>query len=226
MATNPKATSLEYAAMLKTAFEMHEIDRHGIEGSIISSVVPSVTGTVQKAVLQYLGITAMLVRHDMNTGLEFALPEPEKLGSDLIVDAVAAVNEYPLPLIVIDMGTATTLSVVDRQRRYLGGAIMPGVGVSHDSLVSRTAQLPDIALTPPERVISNHTVDCMKSGLLYGTASALDGLVERMQAELGEPCTVVATGGLAGTVVPLCTCKMVTDDDLLLKGLMILYHKN
>lgn len=226
MATNPKATSLEYAAMLKTAFEMYDIDRHTIDGSILSSVVPPVTGTVKKAVMQYIGITPMVVRYDMKTGLRIAISYPEKLGSDLIVDAVAAMQAYPLPLIVIDMGTATTLSVIDRNKQYLGGIIMPGVGVSHDSLIARTAQLPKIALEPPAHVIGKNTVDCMKSGLLYGTAGALDGLIARIQAELGESCTVIATGGLASVIVPLCHNQMILDDDLLLKGLMVLYHKN
>ncbi|MBQ7900738.1 MAG: type III pantothenate kinase [Clostridia bacterium] len=226
LSTNHSATSLEYAALFKTAFEMHTIDYKGICGAIVSSVVPSVTSVVKAAVKQLVGVDAMVVGPGLKTGLSIVIDDPGKLGSDLVVDAVAGISEYSVPLIIIDMGTATTLSVVDSNKRYLGGIIVPGLSITHDALVSRTSQLPKIALEAPEKAIGTNTVDCIKSGLIFGTAGTLDGLIERICDELGQKCTVVATGGLAGTVVPLCRHDIIIDDDLLLKGLMIIYNKN
>lgn len=226
ISTNQAATDLEYASDVKTALDVHNIDPKEVQGAILSSVVPSVTNTFQRAVQKYLNVSVTVVEPGMKTGLSIVINNPAQLGSDLIVGAVAGIQEYSLPLIIIDMGTATTLSVINRNKQYLGGIIMPGVGVSHDSLIARTAQLPKIALEPPKHVIGKNTIDCMKSGLLFGTACSLDGLIDRIQAELGEPCTVVATGGLATVIVPLCKHPMILDDDLLLKGLMILYHRN
>ena len=142
------------------------------------------------------------------------------------MDAVAGIRNYPLPQIIIDMGTATTLSVIDRNGGYRGGMILPGVAVSHEALISRAAQLSKIAFELPKTTIGTNTIDCLKSGLLYGNAGALDGLIDRINAELGEPCTVIATGGLSGVIAPLCRNKIILDDDLLLKGLLILYEKN
>ena len=144
----------------------------------------------------------------------------------IVVDAVAGIHNYPLPQIIIDMGTATTVSVIDREGNYRGGMILPGVVVSSDSLISRTAQLQKVAFEVPKNLIGRNTIDCMKSGILYGNAGALDGLIDRINAELDEPCTVIATGGLAGVITPLCRNKILLDDDLLLKGLLLLYNKN
>ena len=193
---------------------------------MISSVVPTINYTIEHMCRDYFHLEPRLLVPGMKTGLSIVINNPAQLGSDLVVGAVAGIQEYSLPLIIIDMGTATTLSVINRNKQYLGGIIMPGVGVSHDSLIARTAQLPKIALEPPKHVIGKNTIDCIKSGLLFGTACSLDGLIDRIQAELGEPCTVVATGGLATVIVPLCKHPMILDDDLLLKGLMILYHRN
>lgn len=225
VSTNHTATALEYAALFKTAFEMKGIDYKRISGCIISSVVPSVTNTVKNAVQKLTDTRPMIVGPGIKTGLSILIDNPAQLGSDLVVDAVAGISEYPVPLVIIDMGTATTLSVINEKGDYLGGMIVPGVGVSHDSLVSRTSQLPKIALEPPRRVIGKNTVECIKSGIMYGNAGALDGLIDRIKHELGE-CTVVATGGLAVTIAPLCRNKIILDEDLLLKGLMIIYNKN
>ena len=219
-------TELEYAIDIKTILDIHHINRADIEGAIISSVVPQITSAARLAVQKILKKDAMILGPGVKTGLNIMLDNPGEMGADRVADAVAALAQYPVPLVIIDMGTATTLSVINRNKQYLGGIIMPGVGVSHDSLIARTAQLPKIALEPPKHVIGKNTIDCMKSGLLFGTACSLDGLIDRIQAELGEPCTVVATGGLATVIVPLCKHPMILDDDLLLKGLMILYHRN
>ena len=144
----------------------------------------------------------------------------------MIVSAVAGLKEYGAPLIFVDMGTATTISVIDANRNYIGGAILPGVGISLNALVSNTAQLPRISMEAPKRVIGKNTIDCMKSGILYGNAAMIDGLIDRMEAELKASASLVATGGLASFVLPLCRHHIHYDDALLLKGLLILYQKN
>lgn len=226
ISTNQLATDLEYASVMRTAFEMHSIDRSSIIGAAISSVVPSVTAVMKKAVEKLTGVTAMVVGPGVKTGLSIMIDNPAALGSDLVVGAVAGINEYPVPQIIIDLGTATTLSVIDSKHCFRGGIIMTGMAVSSDALTKRTAQLPKIAFETPKKVIGTNTVDSMKSGIMFGTAGSIDGLIDRIEQELGEKCTVIATGGLASTVVPLCRHKIALDDDLLLKGLMIIYSKN
>ena len=138
----------------------------------------------------------------------------------------AALAEHPVPLIIVDMGTATTVCVINSKRQYIGGMIVPGVRTALDSLVSHTSLLQQISLEPPKKVIGSNTIDGMKSGMIYGNASILDGLIDRIEEELGEKCTIVATGGLAGAIVPHCRRHILVDDDLLLKGLKIIYEKN
>ncbi len=224
--TNQLATDLEYAANLKTAMDMHDIMPESISGAIISSVVPTMTATFSAAVRKLIGVKPKVVGPGLKTGLSIVIDNPAQLGSDLVVDAVAGINEYTAPMIIIDMGTATTLSVVDDKKRYLGGMIVTGMAVSSDALIKRTAQLPKFAFEKPKHVIGTNTVDCLKSGLMYSTACALDGMIERIEEELGQECTVIATGGLASTVVPLCRKTIILDDDLLLKGLNLIYNKN
>ncbi len=226
VATDHAATALQYAAMLRTAFEMNGRSAADVSGAIVSSVVPGVTAAVAGAVQKFAHKDPILVGPGIKTGLKILIDNPAQLGSDLVVDAVAGLRHYPLPLILIDMGTATTLSVLGKDGSYLGGMICPGMAVASNALVGGTSQLPRIAFEVPKTVIGRNTVDCMKSGLLYGSAGALDGLIDRIEAEIGARCTVVATGGLAGTVVPLCRREILLDDDLLLKGLLILYEKN
>ena len=226
LSTNHTATVLEYAVTIKTAFEMHEIKKERIQGSIISSVVPAVTSTVKMAIEKYLGIASLVIGPGIKTGLSIMIDNPSQLGSDLVVDAVAGISEYPTPLIIIDMGTATTVSVINKDKQYIGGMIIPGLAVSHDALISRTSQLSKIAFEKPKKLIGSNTVDCIKSGLLYGNAGTLDGLIDRINDELKEKCTVVATGGLSVVIAPLCKNEIIIDEDLLLKRLMKIYEKN
>ena len=226
LSTNHTATVLEYVVTIKTAFEMNNINKEGVTGSIISSVVPAVTSTVKTAVEKYLNQTPLIIGPGIKTGLSIVIDNPSQLGSDLVVDAVAGISEYPAPLIIIDVGTATTVSVIDAKKQYIGGMIIPGLAVSHDALISRTSQLSKIAFEKPKKVIGSNTVDCIKSGLLYGNAGTLDGLIDRINEELNENCTVVATGGLSTVIVPLCKHEIIIDEDLLLKGLMKIYEKN
>ncbi len=226
LSTVHTSTVLEYAAMLRTAFEMNGISPDDIHGAILSSVVPSLTGTIKAAVEKYIHTTPLIVGPGIKTGLKIRIDNPAQLGSDMVVAAVAGLQLYPLPQILIDMGTATTISVLDETGAYRGGMILPGVAVSHDSLIRETAQLQKISFEMPKTLIGRNTVDSMKSGLLYGTAGSLDGLIDRINEELGDTCTVVATGGLSSVITPLCRNEILLDDDLLLKGLLILYNKN
>lgn len=226
LTTDRSRTNLEYAIYIKNILEIHGIDISRIEGTIISSVVPPLNNTITTAIKKITGKAPMLVGSGMKTGLNIIMDNPKTTGSDMIVDAVAALREYPAPLIVIDMGTATTMSVIDPAGNYIGGVILPGLRISLDTLSSRTAQLPQISLETPGKVIGKNTIDCMRSGIMYGTASMIDGIIDRMEAELGEKTTVIATGGLSRFVMPLCRHDIFIDNALLLKGLFILYQKN
>ena len=226
LSTNPQTTVLEYAVSFKNVLELYDIKPEQIEGGIISSVVPSVTQPIRQAVKKLTHRDIMTVGPGVKTGLSIIIDNPAQLGSDLVVDAVAGINEYSLPLIIFDMGTATTVSVIDENKNYLGGMILPGTVVSLNSLISRTSQLPKIGLEPPKKIIGANTIECMKSGIIYGTAASIDGVIDRIEESLGKKACVVATGGLAGVIVPFCKREVVVDDELLLKGLMIIYNKN
>ena len=226
LSTNLNSTSLEYAVTIKTILELNHLTDASFEGGIISSVVPSVTQMVQQAMYRVIGKQALVVGPGVRTGLNIHLDNPGQLGSDRVADAVGAIRYYTCPLIIVDMGTATTISVIDKNKNFLGGMIIPGLKVSVDSLANRTSQLPRISLEPPKKVIGSNTVDCMKSGVIYSTACSIDGVLELIEAELGEKCTVVSTGGLANTIIPFCKRSIHIDEQLLLKGLMTIYNKN
>lgn len=214
------------AISIKTILEIYQIQTTEIEGCIISSVVPSINHAVRKAVEKIAHCPVLLVGPGVKTGLQIAIDNPAQLGSDRVADAVAALHEYQPPIVIIDMGTATTLSVIDGQRRHIGGMIAPGVGISMNALTEKTAQLPKISLDPPKRCIGSNTVECMKSGILYGAAGCIDGLLDRIEEELGETPTFLATGGLSEFIIPHCRHKIVLDNLLLLKGLQLIYQKN
>ena len=219
-------TELEYAVDIKTVLDIYHIKKADIEGCIISSVVPQVTNIARLAAEKILKKEVMVLGPGVKTGLNIMMDNPGQLGADLVADAVAGLAEYPVPFIVIDMGTATTVSVVNEKKQYIGGMILPGVRISLDALTSRASQLSGISLEAPKRIIGKNTIDCMKSGLLYSNAAALDGIVERIEEELGQKTTVIATGGLAKKVIPHCKREIILDEDLLLKGLLVIYEKN
>lgn len=226
ISTNRHSTALEYAVIMKTILEMNGFQCQNISGGIISSVVPALTNMLKAAMEKLIGKAPMIVGPGLKTGLKIRLDNAVQLGSDRVADAVGALAQYPVPLIIIDMGTATTLSVVDADGNFIGGTIMPGLQISMDALTQRTSQLPQISLDPPKKVIGSNTVDCIRSGIINGNAAALDGLIDMIQQELGESCTVVSTGGLSKLITPYCRHKIEVDDQLLLKGLMHLYEKN
>ena len=219
-------TELEYAVDLKTVLDIYHIKRTDIEGCIISSVVPQITGIAKLAAEKILKKEVMVLGPGVKSGLNIVMDNPGQLGADLVADAVAGLASYPVPLVVIDMGTATTISVVNSKKQYIGGMIMPGVGISLDALTARASQLSGISIDAPRHIIGKNTIECMKSGVLYSNAAALDGIIDRIEEELGEKTTVIATGGLAKKIVPHCRKEIILDEELLLKGLMLIYRKN
>lgn len=226
LSTEKTKTALEYAMGFKTVLELYDISVEEIEGAIISSVVPSLTKVLADAVIKIIGKAPFIVGPGLKTGLNIHMDNPRQVGSDLIVDAVAGIAEYGAPLVVIDMGTATTMSVVDKHKNYIGGVIMPGLRLSVEALASGAAQLFNVGLEAPKQIIGKNTSDCMKSGIVMGNAACIDGMIDRFEEELGYPVKVVATGGMAKVVIPLCRHEIVVDDSLLLKGLNVIYQKN
>lgn len=226
MRTESSATSAEYAVKILEMLNYIGVSPTAFEGAIISSVVPPVTGYLVQAVKKITGKDSIIVGPGVKTGMNVKIDDPGTLGADLVVGGVAAIAYYGVPSIIIDMGTATTITAVDANRAFRGGAIMPGVMLSFSALASGTSLLPDIYIKLPDKAIGTNTVDCMRSGAVLGTASMIDGMIDRMEAELGEPCKLIATGGLASSVIPCCSHAITVDDDLLLKGLWIIYQKN
>lgn len=226
IATDRNKTEDEYSLLIGGILNMHDIDPAQIEGGIISSVVPELRSVMSCTALRLTGQEFLMVGSGLKTGLNIRIDSPERLGSDLVVNAVAAAAKYPKPTVIFDMGTATTLSVLDEKGVYIGGMIIPGMRVSVDALSARAAQLPYINLTAPNEVIGKNTVDCMQAGVIYGHASMLDGLITRVEEAMGQTVTAVITGGLSRVVVPHCKRDIIYDENLLLDGLTILYEKN
>ncbi len=226
LSTDKSKTALEYAVSFKTVLELYGIKNEELDGAIISSVVPPLTNVLSEAVNKIIGKRPLVVGPGLKTGLNIHMDNPKQVGSDLIVDAVAGIAEYGAPLIIIDMGTATTISMIDSAKNYVGGVIMPGLRLSMDALASGAAQLYKVSLEKPSTVIGKNTSDCMKSGLVMGNAACIDGMLDRFMEEMGLEATVVATGGIANIVIPLCKHNIIIDDTLLLKGLKIIYDKN
>ncbi|MBE6601867.1 MAG: type III pantothenate kinase [Ruminococcaceae bacterium] len=227
ISTDRHATDYEYVAKLKGIFELRGIDRLSFEGAVLSCVVPPLTPVLTRAVRMLTGLEPLVVGAGVKTGLHIAINDPGTVASDLVAAAVAAKEEYPLPCVIIDMGTATTLTVVDEKGRYVGGAILPGAKLSLGALSEGTALLPHIEIQPPRNVIAANTVDSMKAGIVYGTAGALDGLLDRFEEALGmPPASIVATGGMSRLICPFCRHAVTLDDTLLLKGLWLIWKRN
>ena len=226
MSTVQNFTADEIAANLYAVLNVHNTKFSEIHGAIISSVVPQLTTALSKAVKTITGVTPLVVGPGMKTGINIKIDNPAQLGSDLLVDGVAASALYPKPVIIADMGTATTLTVVDASNNLLGGAICPGVRTSLNALIEKTAQLPQINLESPRKVIGTNTVDCIRSGVIFGNACMLDGMIDRIEAQLGQKCFVVATGGLSEEICKQTKHFVEHNPTLLIQGLYILYKKN
>ena len=224
--TDRVKTSDQYCIDLKTLLEIYHAELSDIEGTMISSVVPQVLNSVKTAVVKLTGKEPLVVGPGLKTGLNILLDNPSQMGGDLVASDVAALREHKPPLIVIDMGTATTMSVLDETGAHLGGCVCPGVQLSVDALTANTSLLPGIHLDQPKHAIGRNTADAMRSGVMMGAASMLDGMIDRFEEELGQRCTVVITGGIGRFVVPLCRHEMIYDRDLIMKGLAALYREN
>lgn len=224
--TDATKTSDEYCIDLKMILEVYRIQAEDVEGAIIASVVPQVLNSMQTAVKKLTGKTALVVGPGLRTGLNIRIENPAQTGADLVVGSVAALREHKPPMIIVDMGTATTMVVLDETGALIGGSIAPGVKISMDALTGRTALLPGLQLDQPKRAIGRNTIDCMRSGIMMGNACMIDGMVERMEAELGYKTTVIATGGIARFIVPMCKTPIIYDKDLIVKGLATLYREN
>lgn len=226
LATDKVKTELEYAILFQTALQLHAVRPEDIDGAIIGSVVPQINAVIREALRKVCPVRILTVGPGVKTGLNIRMDDPTSVGADLIAGAVGAMDRYPCPLVIIDMGTATTMAVVDANRTYIGGLITAGVRISLDSLVSGTAMLQGISLDAPKRVIARNTADALRSGILYGNVAMLDGMLDRIGDELGSRPTVVATGGWAAHVVPYCRHEISIEDDLVLHGLSLIYGRN
>ena len=224
--TEATKTSDDYCIDLRILMDVNQTSPERVEGAIIASVVPEVLNSVKTAIRKLTGKTALVVGPGLKTGLNLAVENPAQTGADIVAGCVAALREHQPPLIVVDMGAATTMMALDKSGSFVGGSISPGVKMSLDALTDRTALLPGLQLDRPKRTIGSNTNDAMRSGIMLGAAAMLDGMCQRMEEELGMPATVVATGTMARFVTPLCSRPIIYDNDLLLKGLAILYREN
>ncbi len=223
--TNIKATTDEYAIKLQAFLELHGV-LGKIDGAIIASVVPPLIRPIKKAIKFVTDQNALVVGPGIKTGLSIKIDDPSQLGADMVVGAVAAKEKYPCPIIIFDLGTATTGSVIDKDGNFIGAVITAGVKTSLTSLASGTALLPLIEISAPKKVIGTNSIDSMRSGAVIGTAAMIDGFIDRFEEELGDKATVIITGGLGTQVIKNCTHNIVLSQNLLLDGLRIIYDKN
>ncbi len=225
--TDSLKTESEYAVLIQNILALHDIQAKALQGAIISSVVPPLSPIMKMAIQLIKDVPVLSVGPGLKTGLDIKIDNSKQTGADLVCTAVGALEKYPLPVIIIDMGTATKLTVVDRNRAFIGGAIMPGVMVALEALANKAAQLPPINLQVQNlKAIGTNTIDCMQSGAILGAASMIDGMVERYREEIGQDATVVACGGVVEFILPYCKQPIIQDRNLLLDGLKALYDKN
>lgn len=226
LSTSRDDSAEEYAIKLHSIFEICNIRESDIEASIMASVVPPLNRTIAKALLLLTGKKPIIVGPGVKTGLNIKIKNPAELGSDMVAGAVAGIAKYQCPMIIFDLGTATTASVIDGNGCFIGTSICCGVKTALDALFASTAQLPLIEITPPENVIGTSTVESMRSGTVFGTAAMIDGLVKRFEAQLGAKASVIITGGMGSVVARYCESDVTVDKHLVFDGLRIIYEKN
>lgn len=226
VSTDRLRTTDEYGVLIRHLFYLNGVNSEEIDAIIISSVVPPVMPTLERMCQRYFGLTPLVIGPGVKTGMDIKYDNPREVGADRIVNAVAAYEKFGGPVIIIDFGTATTFCAVDKKGTYLGGAICPGIGISTDALVQRTAKLPRIEVVQAEKVICRNTVESMQAGVFYGFVGQVDGIVSRMRKELGCKAKVVATGGLAVIVASATDAIDVVEPMLTLEGLKIIYDRN
>ncbi len=218
----------QYAIDIKNIISLYNCDSETFEGAIISSVVPSIVPALKSAVKKVVGVSSYVVGPGIKTGLNIKLGDPSELGADLVCGAIGALERYTSPCIIIDMGTATTISAVDKNGVFLGGSICPGVIISLEVLANKTANLPHIKLdSDSDVIVGTNTKDSITSGVVLGTASMLDGMIDKYRSILGSDAVAIVTGGLAGSIVKHCTSdNIIVDPDVVSKGLYAIYKKN
>lgn len=227
LATDRSKTPDQYAVDLKNIFSLYSVPSSDFTGASMSSVVPELSGAVCSAIEKVTGHKPMLLGPGIKTGMNILIDNPAQLGADLLAGCVGAAALYKLPCLVIDLGTASKISVIDKNGAFRGCTIAPGIGISLEALSAKTSQLPSISLKTPDHAIGTNTLDSMQSGTVFGFAAMLDGLCEKLEDELGEKIeTTVATGGLAKDLVKSCKREIVYNSDLILYGLKVLYEKN
>lgn len=227
MATDRLLTSDQYAVQFKQIISLYISDKEAYVGAIISSVVPELTGAVKRAIERIAGVEPLVLGPGVKNGLDIKIDNPAQLGADLVAAAVGAINKYPLPCLVVDLGTASKISVIDKGGVYRGCTIAAGVGISLQALSSKTSQLPAMAMDSPSSVIGTNSVTSMQSGVIYGTAAMIDGMCDRIEKALGSKVeSVVATGGWSVDIIKHCNRTIISDDNLVLHGLYVIYQKN
>ena len=225
--TDTRKTADQISIDLMNLFTLYHFDYREITGAILCSVVPPLDFMMEKALTRLLGKHPMVVGPGVKTGLNIRLTVQSEMGADIVADAVAALEKFQPPIITIDMGTATVIGVISEWRTYEGGLLLPGVNVSLEAMNRRTAQLPAISLQYPKSLSGKTTEECMRSGIVYGTAGMLDGIIDRIREEFsGQTVSVVATGGSAPVIVKYCRNHIVYDKYLLMEGLLAIYKKN
>ncbi len=225
--TDSRKTPDQISIDLMNLFTLYHYSYTDVTGAIVCSVVPPLNFAMEKALTRLLGRPPMVVGPGVKTGLNIRLAVQTQVGADIVADAVAALERFEPPIVTIDMGTATTIGVIDQGRNYEGGLLLPGVNVSLEALSRRAAQLPDISLQHPKTLIGKTTEDCMRSGIVYGTAGMLDGIIDRIREQFsGQTVSVVATGGNAPVIVKYCRNAIVYDKYLLMNGLWAIYQRN
>ncbi len=226
VSTETHKTADEYASKILGVLAVHNIKDNPIDGAIISSVVPPLNSVIKDSVRILWGINSLMVGPGIKTGINIHCDTPSSVGADLICAAVAAHNLYGSPSLIVDMGTATKMMVVNEKGAFIGVSIIPGVLMGLTSLSENTAQLPKVELEAPKAVVGKNTADSMRSGVIFGNASMIDGMIERINSEAGAELAVYATGGAAHLIVPHCKHSIKVDKHLVLKGLNIIYNKN
>lgn len=226
IAADNRQTEYDYATKLHGILSFAGIACTDISDAVICSVVPSLLQTIKNAVMIVTGKRPLVVGAGVKTGIHISVDDPATVGSDLVATAVGAKNMYSLPCIIVDVGTATTITVIDKGGCYIGGSIMPGVVMSLDALSKTAALLPHIELGAPQKVIPSNTADSMRAGIIYGSAGAIDGILDRYINALGDEVTIVATGDNAKQIVPFCRNNVLMDDLLVHKGLYYIWKKN
>jgi len=225
LATQRNLTPDQYAINFSNIFTLHKVDTSLVDGAVISSVVPELTFTIKQAIAPICE-KCIILAPGVKTGLDILIDSPAQLGADLAAGAVGVAENYPLPAFVVDLGTASKIYVVNERKAFCGGLIAPGIAISLEALTKTSSQLPTIALNAPSKACAKNTVECMQSGVILGTASMVDGMIDRFIEEVGEPASIVATGGLSSFIIKECKHDIIYDNDLILKGLKAIYDKN